>query len=243
MTDNGWSKEHNLTPAQTAIYIRNYNDYPFYTKSQLFEMHWEFAAKAYAFPLTFADVQTRCNRIQLAGEELPSLAPEDLLLVLCFHGATHAWERLGWLADIVQLISLYPQLNWEQVIKKAGELHCLRILNFSLYLASQLLNAPLPEAIEQMIRQDQSSIRLAQQVEDNILSDRNNELGYWKLVFFHIKMRERWTERFQYCWYTMFRVSVEDWISLPLDVPPALSVIYYPIRFIRVFRRYILQQF
>jgi Uncharacterised nucleotidyltransferase len=243
MAKNSWEKKYAISSSQEKIYIQNYKDYSLYSqpKNILFEMHWEFAAKAYSFPLEFAEVKPRCNELKLTGVPIPILSPEDLLLILSFHGAVHKWERLGWLTDIAQLLSIYPNLDWEWVWSKSKELRCERLLRFSLLLAHRLLNAPLPDHIFERLNNDKKAIDLARIIEANLINDPFGIPGAFEHPLFHVEMREHWEDKLRYIWHTIFRVSEEDWVSLPFALPPVLFFLYYPVRLARVFKRYVLR--
>jgi hypothetical protein len=51
--------------------------------------------------------------VELApGLAVPTLAPDELFAYLCVHGATHAWSRLKWLADVAALVGRNRPERW-----------------------------------------------------------------------------------------------------------------------------------
>lgn len=241
MLKNEWRKDHRLNEAQEKVYLRNYKDYLFYSpqRNLLFELHWGFAARAYAFSLPLPDLQKRCREIRISNCRVPTLIPEDLLIVLCFHGSVHLWERIGWLTDIAELLTKYQNLNWAEVLDTAWRLKCRRILFFSLSLANQICRAPLPEFIACAIEREAKAVKLAKIIEAKILADPDWIPSLRERFFFYLRLRERWQEKFRYCWSTIFRVSEKDWLFFPFPLPSVLFFLYYPLRLARILKQYL----
>jgi hypothetical protein len=45
-------------------------------------------------------------------------AVEDLLLLLCAHGALHLWTRLDWIQDVARLLVLHPELDLHSLVER-----------------------------------------------------------------------------------------------------------------------------
>ncbi|MGE0133262.1 MAG: nucleotidyltransferase family protein [Blastocatellales bacterium] len=88
--------------------------------------------------------------------------PEDLLIYLCAHGAKHAWERLIWLADVAGLIHKHSNLDWDGVRDLAVEQRCGRVLLLGLRLARDVVGVTPAAQMEEIIRRDTESRRLAE---------------------------------------------------------------------------------
>ena len=67
------------------------------------------------------------------------LAPEDELLYLAVHGASHRFERLGWLYDIKLLVRAHPNLDWALVAARADALGLGAVLSLTCGLLSSVL--------------------------------------------------------------------------------------------------------
>ena len=243
LCQNEWQPEYKLPAAQEHLYLKTYKDHSYFSARQghLLEIHWGFADPHLSFPLTLQSLKSRLPTIQLSGFEVVVPSPEDLLMILCFHGAKHKWERLGWVADITQLLVLSQAMDWELLNSRAREMRCERVLSLSLDLAHRLFNAPLPESVLQKIRQDSSATALVEEIETRIFAEKKDEATMNELILFHLKMRESWLDRIHYGFRLIFRTTPEDWAMLPVVLPSNLSLLYYAARVFRLFRKYLIR--
>jgi len=61
------------------------------------------------------------------------------------HGTKHRWERLRWICDVAELIRVREDVKWETLMRVAESLGSRHMLSLGLYLAHDVLGAPLPE--------------------------------------------------------------------------------------------------
>ena len=101
------------------------------------DLHWRLTPSHYTVQLDPEILWRSRTTMTLGGSEIPTLGPEALLLLLAVHGAKHAWECLGWLADIAWLLDANPKLNWGGVMALAPNVGCRRAVG----LAESLVNA------------------------------------------------------------------------------------------------------
>lgn len=110
------------------------HDLAYIRKNQHFnvviEVHWSFRGQLKAFSL----------------DEVRTLDKVEELLYLCTHGTEHAWFRLKWLCDILQVIDTVS-FDWDAVRQRAQELHCLSHLELTWLLIQQLFSIPIPKPI------------------------------------------------------------------------------------------------
>ena len=209
------------------------------------ELHWGFTQRYFAFPLDPRPLWNRAKPISLGGTSLLNLSPEDLLLILCVHGAKHCWERLEWICGVAELLHRHQDIAWEAVMVQASALGVMRMLLLGLFLASEWLEVTLPKAIGQRVQADPTVRALAAQVGEQLF--RENRISNATKRFFHIRMRERLRDRIQYCvgysspyaYRFCRRVLIpnerdREWVSLPAS----LSLLYYGLRPIRLLRQY-----
>ncbi|MEA3062054.1 MAG: hypothetical protein QOJ94_1835 [Sphingomonadales bacterium] len=82
--------------------------------------------------------------VELApGMAVPTLARDELFAYLCVHGATHAWSRLKWLADVAALLSRERPEEVERLYRRAVAFGAGRSAAAALLLAHELLGLPL----------------------------------------------------------------------------------------------------
>jgi hypothetical protein len=163
------------------------------------ELHWRITPK-YIFPNSPEQLWEDLTPVRLGGGTVLSFAPENLLWFLCVHGAKHQWRRLNWLCDIAELIRVYPDLNWEQVVAQATKLGIERRLYLGLFVANCLLKTPLPKVIETKIHTTPHVKVLAQRVMERVFDGREPTSGFPSLEQFAFQLRamDRMADRARY---------------------------------------------
>jgi hypothetical protein len=129
-------------------------------RATLVELHWLTAPPNMAGALTLDDVWDGRELVPLLGHPAPSLGIEDLVLVLCVHGAKHRWERLEWICCLATLLATTPP-SWTALLARAQERRCTRMVRVGLLVAAELLDVALPESVRAEARRDERSVALA----------------------------------------------------------------------------------
>ena len=200
------------------------------------DLHWAITLREFCLPLNTEGLWQRATTLSLAGREVPVLRDEDLLLVLCVNGAKDCWERLDRVCDVHELIGAAPGLDWERVIDLARRSGAQRMVRLGLALASHLLGATLPSSVETYLHGDPHLTVLVAEVRDSLLGSAGLTLDTRSSrAMFHLRLRERWRDRAQYC-AAHLRPGVGDWAGVPL--PPALGFLHYVLRPFRLAARY-----
>jgi hypothetical protein len=109
------------------------------------------------------------------GIELPTLARDELFAYLAVHGATHAWSRLKWLADIAALAVREPD-SLESLYRRSLDLGAGRSGGQALLLAHDLLALPLPDALLEELSSDRAIRYLARVAVDAMAGAGDREL-------------------------------------------------------------------
>lgn len=237
---HGWKTETLFQGARQRLFERHYDSYPYYRANILLELHWSLVERRFAFPLTVEELLERARPLTLSGREILAPAPEDTLLMLCFHGAKHLWERFAWLCDVAQLLATQPALDWDITLQRARRLGCERVLWLSLSLAREYLAAPLPAAVTRHIEADTTARALAAQVASHWFLPAAYNADNLTRAQFHLQMRERWRERALYRQRFYFRITPDDWALLPFALPRPLLFLYAPLRWARMLGKYVL---
>jgi hypothetical protein len=124
----------NFNRSQLSFFRAVNHDLAYIRKNQHFnvviEVHWRFRGQLKAFIL----------------DEVRTLDKVEELLYLCTHGTEHAWFRLKWLCDILQVIDTVS-FDWDAVRQRAQELHCLSHLELTWLLIRQLFSIPIPQPV------------------------------------------------------------------------------------------------
>lgn len=223
------------------------------------DMHEAIAPKYLSFPINFDRLWSRLKPISVAGMTVPSLAPEDLLLILCVQWAKDCCEgkqRLAQLCDVAHLLHAHPQLSWCEVLKQARTLGVERMLLLDLFLVCEMLGVALPEAVVNKLQCDFVVKSLAAQISSKLWrtpenSDRECEFDNFWCLFraydhrLHLSMRERLQDKITYCisWSRQcLKIALtpneKDLALLPL--PKAFSFLYHPLHLVRLAKKYLL---
>ena len=119
-----------LSPAKSAAFHRARKVYELVSHDGkiLVELHWAITSWTFFFPLKLEHLWERLETGSLEDTALRTLAPEDLLLILCVHGAKHYWSKLGWICDVAELLRAHPGLKWTTLLLQAKQLGGRRIL-------------------------------------------------------------------------------------------------------------------
>lgn len=205
------------------------------------ELHWNIVDEDFPMRLDIAGVWERCVAFSLASVQTTAFAPEDLLLFLCMHGAKHLWLRLQWLCDVAQLVRRHATLDWGRVVEQARIAGGQRALFLGIFLANDLLAAPLPPEIEQKVRHDRPTLKLAGLVKARLWYGPPAEVFRpWQRANFRLQLIDRGRDRFAYAPRYWFNILIApkstDRDRVPL--PKALSPLYYVLRPLRLAAKY-----
>jgi hypothetical protein len=232
----GFRLGHSLTPTEEAAYVKSTRELPLVSSADVVvELHVDLTLRDYNFPLDLERLWERRTPVDLVGRDVLSFSVEDLLLILCAHGARHCWRSLGWICDLAELIRTHSDLHWERILDEARRLHGERLLRLGLALAGELLRAPVPEAIEAQIQSDPAIAWLIATVRRWLLHE-DDDLGAIGRARFHFRTRERCRDGARFCLSTALVPHVSDWRSLPL--PQSLSFVYLILRPLRLAKKY-----
>ncbi len=242
LTSLGYRPDYQLTPAQEAAFLRYEREYTFVHNdtSDILELHWQLAPRTLSVSVNTDHVWERLMQVSLGGHTVLAFSPEDLLMYLCAHGSGHLWARLAWICDVAQVIDVYEGMDWEQLVTRASASGSERILFLGLLLASDLLEANLPESVSNKVRADAAVGALAGRVHELLFRETedsqeaiNDESHFQPL---HLKMLDRKRDRVRYYIRQGTAPILKDWALRPL--PASLFPLYRVLRPIRLAGKY-----
>jgi Uncharacterised nucleotidyltransferase len=239
LASKGYQPQFHLTEAQEAGLLRSQCEYLLWRDEDgvIAEIQWGIVPRYFAFPLDYERLWERLEPVSLGGKSILTLAPEDLLLILCVHGTKHLWEQLKWICDIAGLIHLHNKMDWEQVMAQAGTLGSRRMLFLGLFLASDLLGASLPKGVLKRVKADAAVKALAAQVHERLFREANGLPGLCEASLFHLRARERLRDRIHYGVRLAMTTTPGDWALLP-PLPASLFPLYSLWRPVRLAGKY-----
>ena len=197
LLSNGYRRLTQISAAHAAAFHRARKVYELVRQDEkiLVELHWAITSWTFFFPLNPACLWERLETGSLEDTPVRTLAPEDLLLILCVHGAKHYWSRLGWICDVAELLRVHPGLKWTALLLQAKQLGGRRILFLGLFLAHVLLGASLPEEVWKEINADPVVRWLAAKVQTRLFAEHHAHASAVNDAAFYLKLRERIRER------------------------------------------------
>jgi hypothetical protein len=199
----GFHPQAPLTRSQAKLLFQSPREHHFLLTSAdnqvVVELHWRLTQACYAFPLDSDGLWHRLVRVPFTDVTIVSFSPEDLLLILCLHGAKHAWNQLKLVCDVAQLLRAHPDLDWTELRLRVKKIGCERMMNLGLTLAAQMLGVVIPpDALD-----DRPSDLMLQQLvlevyHEYLRRDPDNSDPPDKWLFY-LRVRERCRDRVRIC--------------------------------------------
>jgi hypothetical protein len=237
LISHGYRPETQLNDSQYKVFVKLKNSAPFISNDGKIavDLHWEMTGRYSLLHFDLENLKDRIVPATLAGKSISHLCPEDLLLYLCHHGSLHCWQYLEMICSVAELIRSYTDMDWLQVANLAAGLRCERILLLGLFLAHDLLGAPLPARVLAMLKDDARIPKLAGGIYKNLFFDQEDSVENGinpKFSSFHIKVRERLSEKIRYGLHLAVNPTKQEWELASL--PASLAFFHYLFRPIRL---------
>jgi hypothetical protein len=239
LAELGYHPSNEFSPAVERLWLRTGNECSFDSAAgkNLVELQWRVLPHFYAVDLDVPELQSRAGRAVVGGCEMPSLSPEDLLLVLCLHAAKHLWTRLIWTADIAETLRTLS-INYAQVLERGRERGIVRMLGISFWLVKNVLRVELPEQAEEIAADPQVPILGAAFAER---LSRGTAYDFESTEYFRLirSLRERRIDRWRYLWRLIWTPGASDVAAVQL--PETLFPLYRVVRLGRLARKVLLR--
>jgi Uncharacterised nucleotidyltransferase/Mycolic acid cyclopropane synthetase len=158
----------------------------------LVELHTERTLRYIPQPLDMDQLEARRKPVTLGGRAVLTVCPEDMLVMLCVHGAKHFWSRLQWIGDVAEISSADSAVDWDGVWRSAQQMGARRMLRFGLLLAHELLDAELPQDILRRVRADGQARRLAGAAVEQYYSGGATQPGVGQRMLYRTRMHDGW---------------------------------------------------
>jgi hypothetical protein len=241
LVERGYRPERPMTDEQLHAYTEIEKDITLLHDSQgiNLEIHWGITSELDPIRIRPEWLWKNLETCTISGRSIQTLRREDLLLVLCVHGAKHRWERLAWLCDIAEIVRSRTTLDWDRAVETAALMGGERILFLGLSLAKELLGAEPPAHLLNAIGGDPVVKALAAQVKDWLFSEEPVALDLGEREQFFMRLREHRADRFRVA-FTQAKFylapTLRDQEALPL--PESLRWSLYLLRPVRLVRQY-----
>jgi hypothetical protein len=200
------------------------------------ELHTELTMRHFPERLELEELFSRLVSVNVGGHEVKTFCAEDLLPILCVHGAKDYWERLSWVADIAELAQENSGLDWNLAFRSSARWKADRMLNVGLALAKELLGAQLPPIAARRVEADRASESIAKGFAERLL-DRERVPMDGKSVFkFRRQMGGGGLAGRKYAWRLALAPAEDDWKMAKL--PSRLTPLYIALRPLRLLKKY-----
>ena len=211
-------------------------DYRDEARGMVVEFHTEFTLRHFPVIPDLDELSRRLVPVMLSGHEIRTFAPEDMLVLLCIHGAKDFWERISWIADISEFVRAHPQLDWDAVFRRAEGLRAGRMLRVGLALAVKLLSAPFPEEVSARALHDPVAETIASEIARGHLIRESVERGAAERFHFRRRMVAGTLAGWRYSLRLATQPADED--SAAMRLPRPLAPLYTLLRPFRLLRQY-----
>jgi Uncharacterised nucleotidyltransferase len=227
LLDEGYRTDLPANESQRSAYLRARYELHFTTPDRVpIEIHQAFLPDSYCLPFDYDALWQRLEPQTFCGREVLALGPEDLLLMLCAHGAKHAWTERSGIRDVARLLVVaQDRISWPMVIERARAMGGVRILLLGLFLAAELMQAPAPADLLAMARRDRRVRKLG------LAEHRRGPLPFF------LAARERFRDKLMCCARLALTPTEQDYSLMRL--PRMLSGLYYPLHALRVAARFV----
>ena len=230
LVERGYQPEPDLRGRQERERVRSKGEMSLVRRDLniVLEVHWILHARYFASLPRAEELWLHVKPTRFQGHSVLAFEPEVLLVLLCMHGAKHAWARLKWICDVAELVRKYPELDWERVWDWAESVRATRMVRLGLYLAGELLGVELPEHCTRRVAEDRCVPRLGKVVMREVMSLDDELPSGGRLVWFHLRAKDGVWERVRYLWLLGTTTTDGDWAVVRL--PDWLFSLYYLVR-------------
>jgi hypothetical protein len=142
-----------------------------YARGQLvynLDIHTRPVTPRFDYPVSFDALYERALPVTIGDHTFETLSVEDLLHLLCYHGAKDRWARLKRICDVGKLIRSHPNLDWHAVWHRARATRSERIVALGLFVTSALYPLDLPDAVVDAIHEHPSMRTWARRLVDRL---------------------------------------------------------------------------
>ena len=196
------------------------------------ELHWTVEPVTNCRRFCDEHIWEHPGSVTVEGTSVPNLAPEDALVLLCLHGSSHCWDRLGWICDVAEHVAQTPIMHWELAVEQARDLGCRRMLYLGLAVAGRLVGLPLPEEIAAAALRYSGVEALTERIVDRLLFGPYEPTGTGAALSFRLATRESMEDKVR---FVLERFVIPDALDCAFwRLPENLSFFFFVLRPVRL---------
>jgi hypothetical protein len=237
LTDEKYLSPHTRREGLATGYFQEYED-AFFAAGRMgaIDVHWKITPRSFRFAPDEEFFWRRAQEVKLEFGIVTAIAPEDLLLFICVHAAKHGWVQLGSICDVAETIRARPAIDLMAILDQATTLGSRRIFLTGIYLAHELVGAPIPEDLVATARNDRAVRALTRHIAIQLFNEasrRDTNLDPWMVP---LRSIEGPRARIHYLVRRMLAPTMGDYELIPL--PRRLFPLYWAIRPFRMAVQY-----
>jgi hypothetical protein len=142
------------------------------------DLHWGIPPRRVFKPEQCEKIRENIYPILLLDQKVKTFSPEATLVIQCLNAAkelanTVMSQPIEQICDIAKVIQVYPNLDWDLVLKIAAELRAQKLCLIGLFMAQSLLEITLPPSIQ---------AELDRQLGNNNFTLSRNHPTLWQLL-------------------------------------------------------------
>ena len=143
------------------------------------DLHWSEVPYWLPVGTTFNVLEQPPSNMNINGLDIPTLPPEETILVQVVQCVKCGWRELDKWHDLITLIRLWPQLDWQRVMQVAEASGYFRSLILTLRLLDPNAHLELPETLRTSLRQQEPDLQRAQQLIESHLRVTPHQYAEW----------------------------------------------------------------
>lgn len=177
-----------------------------YIKDITLEIHWNISRRIGNEQYIKIDIDEVWNNaipLKISNDDSKMLSPEDQLIHLSIHLASHNYDRLIWFCDISEIIRHYD-IKWEKLIQNARKYRTKAYVYYTLYFTSELFGVKVPSRVLQEIRPNNLETRLFYSIPEDIIHINTINVLHQINPLIDLLLIDRGIDRIKYIWNYFF---------------------------------------
>jgi hypothetical protein len=145
-----------LAHGYQCIYRFNYEwGFESLTDGPFVELHWLVRPlEGYLPGFPMDAVWQRVGSLEVGGRKVLIFDPQDLLLMLCLHGAADGFYPLRRVCDVLHALGACGKLDGDEIVERAEAFGCTRAFLTGMGLANAIFACRLPEEVRRRVQRD-----------------------------------------------------------------------------------------
>ncbi len=226
--------QFDITEREELIYFdfRSEDAFSSPDKDLMVDLHCALTPRHFSASLDWDRFARRLQPMPLGDTQVLTFSREDLLLLLCIHGAKDMWERLILVADIAEILRSGEPLDWSFIREEAAAVGGTHMLHMGLLLARDLLEADLPEEVLPAVNADLSAHSLAAQAATLLLRESDDPPSFFERQSFAFRSIAEPVRAFLYVAGNVLTPTPLEWRLVRF--PESFSFLYRLLRPLRL---------